>query len=316
MESSDVFVGIDVSKANLDVCVLPGGEGWTVPNDESAIKGLVKHLKRVSAERIVMEATGAFHLCAAAAMAISGLPVVVMNPRQVRDFAKSMGILAKTDRIDAKVLAQYGQSVRPEVLPLKDEQTRELEALVTRRDQLQKMITAEKNRLGVAADKMRPDIKEHITWMQKRVKELDKELDKFIKGSPLWREKDAIIRSVPGAGLVLSTSLLAKVPLLGLINRRTVAALVGVAPLNCDSGAFKGQRHIWGGIASVRRVLYMATLSAINHNPVIRAFYARLRQAGKKKKVAITACMRKLLTIVNSMVRDGTMWDPCKFAVV
>jgi transposase len=316
MESSDVFVGIDVSKANLDVCVLPEEKGWTIPNDESDIKKLVKRLKRLAPNRIVMEATGVFHLSAAAAMAVAGLPVVIMNPRQVRDFAKSIGLLAKTDRIDARALAQYGQSVRPEVRPLKDEQTRELEALVTRRDQLMKMITAEKNRLSAAPERMRSEIGEHITWMKKRVKELDKDLDQFIKSSPLWREKNAIIRSVPGVGPVLCTSLLAKVPLLGQINRRTLAALVGVAPLNCDSGAFKGQRRIWGGIASVRCILYMATLSAIQHNPVIRAFYARLLQAGKKKKVAITACMRKLLTILNSMVRDGTVWDPCKFAVV
>lgn len=316
MESSDVFVGIDVSKANLDVCVLPQEREWTVPNEDAGIKGLVKSIKALTPQRVVMEATGSFHVSVASAMAMADLPVVVINPRHGRNFAKSMGISAKTDRIDAKALARYAEAVRPEVRPLKDEQTRELEALVTRRDQLMKMIKAEKNRLSAAPEKMRPHIREHITWMSKRVRELDKELDRFIKGSPLWREKDAIVRSVPGVGLVLSSSLLAKVPLLGEMNRRSLAAFVGVAPLNCDSGKFKGQRHIWGGVASVRCVLYMATLSAINHNPVIRAFYARLIRAGKKKKVAITACMRKLLTIINSMVRDGSMWDPCKFAVI
>lgn len=315
MKSSEVFVGVDVSKAALDVCVIPKKQEWRVSNDDAGIRDVVKRLKAMRPSRIVMEATGGYQVPLSVALAGAGLPVVVMNPRQVRDFAKSRGYLAKTDRIDARVLAEFGERNRPEVRPLKDEQTRELDALVNRRRQLKDMLTSEKNRLETSSKRVRRDVKTHITWLEKRVKDVDKDLDSFIKSTPVWREKDAIIRSVPGAGPVLSVHLLSKVPQLGIMNRRQISALIGVAPLNCDSGTHKGQRRVWGGIADVRCVLYMATLAAIRSNPVIRAFYARLLNAGKKRKVAITACMRRLLVIINAMVRNRTMWDPCRFAI-
>jgi len=315
MKSSEVFVGIDVSKAALDVCVIPEIQEWHVSNDDTGIRGVVKRLKAIRPILIIMEATGGYQVPLSAALVKADLPAVVMNPRQVREFAKSRGYLAKTDKLDARVLAEYGQGNRPEVRPLKDEQTRELDALVNRRRQLKDMLTSEKNRLETSSKRVRRDVKAHITWLEKRVKDVDKDLASFIKSTPVWRDKDAIIRSVPGAGPVLSVNLLAKVPQLGIMNRRKISALIGVAPFNCDSGTFKGQRRIWGGIADVRRVLYMATLAAIRSNPVIRAFYARLVNAGKKRKVAITACMRRLLVIINAMVRNRTMWDPCRFAI-
>jgi transposase len=315
MKSSEVFVGVDVSKDALDVCVIPENQGWRVSNDDAGIGGVVKRLKAMIPARIVMEATGNLQVPLAVALVKADLPVVVMNPRQVRDFAKSRGYLAKTDRIDARVLAEYGQANRPEIRPLKDEQTLELDALVNRRRQLKDMLTSEKNRLQTPSTRVQKDLKAHITWLEKRIKDVDKDLDAFIKSTPVWREKDSIIRSVPGAGPVLSVNLLAKVPQLGIMNRRQISALIGVAPFTCDSGIFKGQRRIWGGIAEVRNVLYMATLAAIRSNPVIRAFYARLVNAGKKRKVAITACMRRLLVIINAMVRTRTMWDPCRFTI-
>jgi len=315
MQSSDAFIGIDVSKATLDVCVIPGNRHWRVANDDSGIRDLVKQCKKDRPARIIMESSGGFQIPLSAALANADLPVVVMNPRQVRDFAKSKGYLAKTDKLDARVLAEYGKSNRPEIRPLKDEQTRELDALVTRRKQLKEMLTAEKNRFEASSKKVRKNLKAHIAWLEKSLKQVDKDLGSFIKGSPVWREKDAIIQSVPGAGPVLSASLLSKVPQLGALNRRQIAALIGVAPFNCDSGAFKGQRHIWGGIAEVRSVLYMATLAAIRSNPVIREFYARLVRKNKQRKLAITACMRKLIVIINAMVRNQTMWNPCAFTI-
>lgn len=309
MNAEACFVGIDVSKAELEVGVTPGDETWTISHDHGAIDELVERLSAMSPELVILEATGGLEVPLAAALAAADLPVVVVNPRQVRDFAKAQGRLAKTDRIDALVLANFGRAMRPQVRPLKDEQTRELKALHTRRLQMVEMLTAEKNRLRRApGGRVRRDIQRHIAWLEKRIKEADKDLDHLIKNTPIWREKDAIIRSVPGAGPGLSATLLSELPELGTLNHKQIAALVGVAPFNCDSGKYRGQRRIWGGRAKVRSALYMSTLVAIRFNPLIKTFYQRLIEAGKKPKVAITACMHKMLTILNAMMRDRSTW--------
>jgi transposase len=308
MKTSEVFVGIDVSKAALDVGVLPLAQFWTTPNDEAGCRGLAERLQTLSPTLIVLEATGGFETLAAATLAAAGLPVVVVNPRQVRDFAKATGTLAKTDRLDARVLALFAQQVRPAVRPLKDAQSRALDALFTRRRQIVEMLTMERNRLDLAAAPVRKDLKAHIVWLVKRLKDVDRELKGLIEHSPVWREKDDLLQSAPGIGPVASVALLAQLPELGTLNRRQIGALAGIVPFNNDSGKFKGQRHVWGGRAVVRAVLYMATLAAIRCNPSIKAFYQRLRAAGKKPKVAIVACMRKLLTILNAMLKTKTPW--------
>lgn len=310
MDDSKVFVGIDVSKSELEVGILPDSRTWKTSNDQKGLSELVKSLRDLSPAIIVMEATGGLQMPAAGMLAAAGLPVVVINPRQVRHFAKALGILAKTDRIDALVLAQYGEKMRPEPRPLKDEQTQELEALLTRRRQLVEILTAEQNRLKTASRGVASNIRAHITWLNQNIQDVDKDLTISVKSTPIWREKDEIIQSFTGAGRVLSFTLLAGVPELGLLNRRKTGALVGVVPFNRDSGRFKGKRSIWGGRAHVRAVLYMATLAAIRFNPVIKQFHKRLVEAGKKPKVAITACMHKVLTILNALVRKGTRWDP------
>lgn len=310
MINPECFIGIDVSKATLDVAVLPEERAWQVEREDAAITALVGELRRLSPRLIVLEATGGLEAPVTAALATAGLPVVVVNPRQARDFAKATGTLAKTDTLDARMLARLGQTLKPPVRPLRDEETRALEALLTRRRQLVEMLTMEKNRLHTASKAVRRDITAHIAWLTKRLKDVDGDLTAAIEASDFWRIKDEIIRSVPGAGRVLSVTLLASLPELGRLNRRQIAALVGVAPLNCDSGTLKGSRHIWGGRSVVRTTLYMATITAIRCNPVIAAFHARLKAAGKRPKVAITACMRKLLTILNSMLRTNTPWQP------
>jgi len=244
------------------------------------------------------------------AAATARLPVVVVNPRQVRDFAKSVGALAKTDAIDARVLARFAEAVRPEVRPLKDKEASQFSALIARRRQLVEMLTAEKNRLATAPEAIHPSIEEHIAWLEQRLDDINGKLKKAIKKSPVWRAKDQLLRTAPGVGFVFSATLVAGLPELGALNRKRIAALVGVAPFNRDSGKYRGRRCIWGGRGSIRAVLYMATLTAIRFNPVIRAFYLRLCAAGKEKKVALTACMRKLLTILNAMVKTGTPWQP------
>ncbi len=309
MTQQECFVGIDVSKASLDIAVLPEERVWRVEREEASIAGLVKELRTLAPRLIVLEATGGLESPLTAALATAGLPVAVVNPRQARDFAKATGRLSKTDALDAQILARLGQTLRPPVRVLKNEETQELEALLTRRRQIVEMLTMEKNRLPAAGQRVRKDITAHIAWLTKRLKDVDGDLQSAIAASDFWRIKDDIIRSLPGAGKVLSTTLLASLPELGILNRRQIAALVGVAPFNCDSGTMRGSRHVWGGRASVRSVLYMATIAAIRCNPDIRAFHARLRAAGKKPKVAITACMRKLLTILNSMVRSNTPWQ-------
>ena len=257
----------------------------------------------------MLEASGGYEAAVVAGLAAAKLPVVVVNPRQVRDFAKATGRLAKTDRIDAGVLTQFGQQLRPEIRPLKDEQTLALEALLSRRRQIVSMLAAERQRLALAAPAVRRDIKEHIHFLVKRLKDSDRGLDEALRDSPLWREREELFKPVKGIGKQTLFSLCALLPELGQLNRRKLAALVGVAPFNCDSGTLKGKRHCWGGRADLRCVLYMATLSATRSNPVIRAFYQRLLKAGKAKKVALTACTRKLLTILNAMVRNNTAWN-------
>lgn len=303
------FVGVDVSKATLEVAVRPEGRQWTAPHNEEGIAGLVEGLREVAPELIVVEATGGLQTVLVAQLATAGLPVAAVNPRQVRDFAKATGRLAKTDAIDADVLAAFGQALRPAVREIKDEQTQELAALMTRRRQMMGMLVAEKNRLGVAPQVIRREIREHITWLEARIDVVNKQMETAIQSSPIWREKDEILRSTPGVGPVLSVSLLAGVPEIGRLNRRQIAALLGVAPFNRDSGTSRGSRRIGGGRGPIRRVLYMASVSATRHNPVIRALFLRLTAAGKKFKVALTACMRRLLCILNAMVKNGTRWN-------
>ncbi len=310
MNPSESFVGIDISKARLDVAILPANERLSVPNDDTGVAVLLKRLKAGSARLIVLEATGGLEMPLTAALALAQLPVVVVNPRQVRDFAKASGALAKTDRIDAHTLARFGEAVRPELRPLKDAELSALDALVARRRQLVEMLTAEKNRLTRAPKSVRQDIKLHIAWLKKRLARVNNDLDKAIRTSPLWREKDRLLQSVPGVGPVLTVNLLAGLPELGALNRRQIAALVGVAPFNRDSGTLRGKRTTWGGRGDVRAVLYMGTVAAVRCNPVIKRFYERLCAAGKARKVALIACMRKLLTILNAMLRNGTPWAP------
>lgn len=304
------FFGIDVSKNRLDVASHSDPEPWTAANDETGIAAVVDRLAPLAPALIVMEATGGLETALASSLFAAGLPVVVVNPRQVRDFAKATGRLAKTDKIDAGVLAHFASAARPEARPLKDAASQELAALVARRRQLVDMLVAEKNRLKQVPKRIAKDIQIHVRWLEKRLREIDRDLFQFIKNSPVWRAKDEIIQSVPGAGPVLSASLLAGVPELGTLDRRQIAALVGVAPFNRDSGKFRGPRRIWGGRAQVRAVLYMAAVSAVRYNPVFKDFYQRLIAAGKKFKVAITACMRKLVTVLNAMIKNAASWHP------
>lgn len=312
---SSHFVGIDVSKDMLDVAARPCGTRWSCANRTEDFPELVARLVELAPEIIVTEATGGLELALVAALAVQGLPVVVINPRQARDFAKATGRLAKTDSIDAAVLAHFGEAVRPQVRRLKDEQTQELTALITRHRQLVEMLAMEKNRLCRAPGKVRRNIEETIAWLQKKIKELDRDLAGMIKDSPVWREKDELLQSAPGIGPVTSASLLAGLPELGRLDRCKIAALVGVAPLNRDSGQFAGRRTVWGGRAAVRSALYMATIAALRFNPIIKATYKRLTLAGKRPKVAIVACMRKFLVILNAMIKSGTRWQSVSPAV-
>ncbi len=310
MIPNKVYAGIDVSAAHLDLAVLPSGEEQRFTNDGKGIKTLADHLAGMSTVLVVLEATGGMEVPVVSELAVAGVELVVVNPRQVRDFARATGKLAKTDALDAQVLARFGEAVKPAVRPLPDTALRELRGLATRRHQLMKMVTAERNRLRTASQQVQPRIKEHILWLKGQIKDLDKDLRDSIRSSPLWRAQENLLRSAPGVGPVVSSILLAKLPELGSLNRYQIAALVGVAPLNRDSGTMRGKRKVWGGRAPVRSALYMAALVATKHNPVIKAFYQRLLQAGKPKKVALTACMRKLLTILNVMVRDQRPWTP------
>ena len=309
MEVSSNFVGIDVSKERLDVAMRPSGERESVTNDKAGIEALVKRLGGIQPTLIVLEATGGVERSVTRALASAELPVVVVNPRQVRDFAKATGQLAKTDAIDAIVLARFAEAVRPVLRPLPDEVTLELRALIARRRQITEMMVAERNRLNRASKSVTKRIDAHIRWLQAELQRADKDLDQSIRQSPIWQENQDLLRSVPSIGPVTSRTLLAELPELGQLNRKQIAALVGIAPLNWDSGTLRGRRAIWGGRASVRAVLYMAALVASRRNTVMRVFYKRLRDAGKAPKVALVACMRKLLTILNSMIKHKTRWS-------
>lgn len=305
----EIFIGIDVSKEKLDVAVRPTGEFMSFSNNNDGISCLVDFVKSFFPTLIVLEATGGLETATVGMLADKGLPVVVINPRQVRDFAKATGKLAKTDEIDAHLIARFGEAVRPELRLLKDQDTQKLAALITRRRQIVEMITAEKNRLHAAPKWTSKDIQNNISWLEKCLKKVDKDLQNLLRKNPVWREKDEILRSTPGVGPVLSMTLLSGLPELGTLNRKEIAALVGVAPLNRDSGLFRGKRIIWGGRANIRSILYMSAICATRFNPAIKKFYERLRLAGKLHKVAITACMRKLLVILNTMIKNHTCWS-------
>jgi len=287
----------------------PQRECWTVANDGAGLETLVHRIQALTPALVVLEATGGFELAAVAALVAAEVAVVVVNPREVRDFAKSLGRLAKTDRLDAQVLADFAERVQPQLRELVDSATHELRALVTRRRQLVEMLTAERNRLALANTRIRPSLEAIIAALERSLADIDQELDDTIRSSPLWRAQDRLLQSTPGVGRVLSSTLLAQLPELGRLDRKAIAALVGVAPFNRDSGQFRGRRLVWGGRAPVRAVLYMSTLVAVRYNPVLKTFYARLRAAGKAPKLALTACMRKLLTMLNAMARDGQPWQ-------
>jgi len=304
----EIFVGIDISKAWLDIAVHEQAETFRTSNDDAGIASLVKRLKKLKASLIVLEPTGGFEMLVVAELTRAGLPAAVVNAKRVRDFARATGQLAKTDRLDAKVLAHFAAAVRPAVRSLRTEQEEQLTALLTRRRQVIDMLTVEKNRLVTVRAKMRTDIQSHIQWLSNSLKELDKEIEDFVEGMPAWKEKDALLQSVPGVGPVTSATMLGMLPELGLLNRQEIAALVGVAPVNKDSGKKHGRRRVYGGRADVRSVLYMAALAAKKFNPVIRKFYERLISQGKEKKVALTACMRKLLVILNAMMHSNQPW--------
>ena len=317
MNTQTVYVGIDVSKENLDLAVNPREHIRRFHNTATGIGKTVDHIRETGSILVVMEATGGLEISLAAALGEAGIPTAIVNPRQVRDYARSTGKLAKTDAIDAQILADFAATVQPEPHPLAAPQAQELKDILARRRQLSEMITAEKNRLQRARGVLRDHIRAHIAWMEKEMLDMDTTLKRFIEESPMWREKDNLFQSVPGIGPVLSTTLVAELPELGNLNRKQIAALVGVAPFNRDSGKMRGKRSVWGGRATVRAALYMGTLVATRFNPVIRQFYQRLIAAGKAKKAAITACMWKLLIILNAMIKHRTPWHYApKLAVI
>jgi transposase len=306
---NETFVGIDVSKDSLEVALRPSNTVQSFTNDDEGIAQLIESLRPQQPALIVLEATGKYERPVARALAVEGLLFNIINPRQGRAFARATGVLAKTDRIDALLLARFAEVLQPEARSLKDEQTEALSDLVIRRRQIVEMITAEKNRLALATKRVRRDIQVHIRWMEKRLEDINNDIDELIRQSPLWREKDKLLQSVTGVGPVLASTILASLPELGTLNRKQIAALVGVAPFNRESGRYKGKQKIQGGRASVRNVLYMGTVAGIRANPVLRTFYERLVAKGKPKKLALTACMRKLLVILNTMLKNGTSWQ-------
>lgn len=310
MSEHESFLGIDIAQDWLDLGWQPDGQAERITHSEEAIAGLCERLRMASPTLIVMEATGGLETGLASALAAAGLPVAVVNPRQARDYAKACGCLAKTDRIDALMLAAFAAAIRPQVRPLPDEETRALGDLLARRRQLIDIRVQEKLRLSRASAVQRASLKEHITWLDERIARLDIDLTHALRTSGVWREKDDLLKEIPGVGAVTRATLLALLPELGTLNNKEIAALAGLAPFNRDSGKHRGERVIWGGRAQVRRVLYMAAVCAMRCNPVIRAFYLRLRGQGKPAKVALTACMRKLLVIMNSMLKHHSSWNP------
>ncbi len=307
--TSSLYIGIDVSGEFLDVAIHNTTDFFRVPNEAVSIGQLVPRLAALNPTLIVMEATGKLELAVLRALCQAGLPAVAVNARQVRDFARATGRLAKTDRIDAFVIAQFGAAIQPVVRPLNDLQTEQLQALLLRRAQLIEMLVAEKARLARAHAAARESLNDHIKWLKQQISGADHDIDSFLRASPAWRQKENLLRSVPGIGPGAAATLIAFMPELGSLSRREIAALAGVAPFNSDSANHIGRRRIHGGRAIVRRALYMACVPALRFNPVIRAFYDRLRQAGKPFKVALTACMRKLLTMLNAMLRNSSSWN-------
>src|SRR5215207_11064033 len=309
MDKAPVFVGIDVSKRRLDLHLRPAGESFTIDYDEVEVAALVERLLLLEPTLVVLEATGGLEVHIAGALAAAGLPVAVVNPRQVRAFARATGRLAKTDRLDAKAIGHFAEAVRPPVRPLSDEATRHLQALVARRRQLLEMLVPERNRRQVADPALHARIDAHLRWLEEALAEIERDLDGAVRDSPVWRAKEELLRSVPGVGPVSARTLLAELPELGSLTRRQAAALVGVAPFNRDSGKLRGKRTIWAGRAALRACLYMAAVAAARgSNPVIASFYRRLRLAGKPAKLALTACMRKLVVTLNAMLRTNTAW--------
>jgi len=303
------FVGIDVSKGTLDVCWRGSGQTVSVTNDDAGIAGLVERLRADRPVLVVLEATGGYEFPIVVALGLAGVPTAVVNPRQARDFAKAVGRLAKTDRIDAAILAHFGEAVKPAPRAVPQAEVVELEALVARRRQLVEMVVAEKNRLARAAAKIKPNIKVHVTWLEEQIDAISDDLGKAIRRSPVWREKDDLLQSIPGIGNVIARTLVAELPELGALSRGQITSLVGLAPHNADSGQHRGQRRIWGGRASVRTALYMGALAGVRYNPVLRAMYKRLVASGKPKKVALIACAHKLLLIANAILTNRTAWN-------
>ena len=308
-QQTETFVGIDVSKKQLDINWYGQIAVHQESNDEQGIANLVAQLHQQEASLIVVEASGGWEMPLVSALTLAKLPIVVVNPTRVREFARALGQFAKTDAIDARVLAHFAQAIRPEVRALRDEETVTLNSLVTRRQQLVEMLTSEKNRRHTAPKAVKERIEKHIAWLEEEINSLNEQIKGLIRASELWQEKATNLVTTPGVGPVTTFTLLADLPELGSLNRQKIASLVGVAPINKDSGSRRGKRRVFGGRASVRAVLYMATLSAIRFNPVIKSFYETLRSRGKEFKVAMTACMRKLLVILNAMVRDNKPWQ-------
>jgi transposase len=306
--SSAPFVGIDVSKDHLDLAAYPTAHAWSCPNHMHSFPALVAELQTLQPQLIVLEATGGLETPVAAALAAAGLPVAIVNPRQVRDFAKAKGQLAKTDRIDAQVLAHFAAAIRPTPHGLPSAAQQQFGALMARRRQVVEMLTAERNRLHTALPAVQERIQTHIVWLETELDDLELELQRTVEQSPVWRAAEDLLQSVPGVGPVTSYTLLAELPELGHLSPKRLAVLVGVAPLNRDSGRWRGKRSIWGGRAAVRTALYMATVSGVRCNPVLREYYLRLVAAGKPKKVALIAAMHKLLTILNAMLKQQTPW--------
>lgn len=305
----ECFIGIDISKATIDVAVHESKEHWTFTNDENGIKKLTNLMRKESPSLIVMESTGSYEVAAAHELNAHGYPVAVVNPRHIRDFARSTGLLAKTDALDARVIARFAATIRPAPRVLTDEDTQHLAAIMSRRRQVVAMLTAEKNRLGQANHNVKERIKQHISWLEQELDDLNKESGSMIESNSEWKEKSDIMQSVPGVGPNLALTLLSDLPELGNLNRKQIAALCGLAPFNRDSGQMRGKRSIWGGRSSVRSAVYMAAFSAVRWNPLLKEFYQRLVDMGKRRKVALVACMRKLLCILNAMLKNRTVWN-------
>lgn len=305
-----VYVGVDVAKRSLEVGVRPAGAGFSESNDGPGCTRLAQRLAALRPALVVVEASGGYERALVGELGTAAVAVVVVNPRQTRDFARALGRLEKTDRVDALMLAEFAERVKPEVRPLPDPQTQALAALMARRRQLLEMLVAEQNRLGQTPPALQHDLRSHIDFLRKQLHGLDQDLDQLLQQSPLWREQEDLLRGVPGIGPVTCATLLADLPELGRLSRRAIAKLAGLAPLARDSGALRGRRTVWGGRAKVRATLYMATLSAVRHNPVLKAFHDRLRAAGKPNKLVLVACMRKLLIMLNAILKHRTPWSP------